>query len=338
MDKKCVLVTGGLGYIGSHTVVVLINEGYDVVIVDNLSNSDKMILDRITAITSVRPIFYESDLFDIAALHKIFIKHSFDIVIHFAALKSVAESVINPLLYFRSNLTTLTNVLQMMKDFVVKNIIFSSSATVYGEPDVLPVTECSPFKESLSAYGSTKQICEEMLRKVTADSNIQNISLRYFNPVGAHSSGLIGELPKNIPNNAFPYIMKVAACKLEKFTVFGNDYNTPDGSCLRDYLHVVDLAKVHVQSCKRLLAKEQISSYEVFNIGTGNAYSVIEIIAAFERISGKKLNYEIGPRRDGDVAAIYADVTKANNILGWKAELGLEEMIKSSWQWEKNQA
>lgn len=334
MEKKTILVTGGLGYIGSHTTVELINEGFDVIIIDNLSNAEKFMLDRIETITSVRPLFYEQDCGDEKAVQRIFAAHHVDVVIHFAASKSVGESVKKPLLYFRNNLTSLMNVLQSMQDKGVGNLIFSSSATVYGQPEQLPVTEETSFQKALSAYGSTKQIGEEILEKVTAAGAIQNISLRYFNPVGAHASALIGELPKGIPNNLFPYVMQTATGKLGQLTVFGNDYDTPDGTCLRDYIHVVDLARAHVQACKRLLQQKNKSSFEVFNLGTGNGVSVLQIIKGFEKVSGQKLNYKMGPRREGDAAAVYADTKKANEILGWKAELGLEEMIASAWKWQ----
>jgi UDP-glucose 4-epimerase len=336
MKGKTVLVTGGLGYIGSHTVVELLAEEFTVIIVDNLSNSEKFILDRIEKISGIRPLFYEDDLCDLSAIQKIFQTHSIDIVIHFAAFKSVGESVTEPLKYFRNNLSSLMNLLQAMQDHQVAPLIFSSSATVYGQPEILPATEQTPFQKALSAYGSTKQIGEEILEKVCADGKINNISLRYFNPVGAHSSALIGELPKGIPNNLFPYVMQTAAGRLKQLTVFGGDYDTPDGTCLRDYIHVVDLAKAHVQACKRLLTTEKHSAFEVFNIGTGNGQSVLEIIKAFEKITGQRLNYRIGPRREGDAPAVYADTTLANKELGWKAELNLEDMIGSSWQWEKS--
>jgi len=336
MEKKTILVTGGLGYIGSHTAVDLINEGFEVIIIDDLSNAEKFMLDRIGAITSIRPVFYERDCCDEKAVRQVFDAHHIDLVIHFAASKSVSESVKKPLLYFRNNLGSLVNVLQSMEDNGVRNLIFSSSATVYGQPEQLPVTEETPFQKALSAYGSTKQMGEEILEKVTATGAIQNISLRYFNPVGAHTSALIGELPKGIPNNLFPYVMQTATGKLAPLTVFGNDYDTPDGTCLRDYIHVVDLAKAHVRACKRLLQQKNQSGFEVFNLGTGRAVSVLQIIGGFEMVTGKKLNYKIGPRREGDAAAIYADTTKANTVLGWKAELGLEEMIASAWKWQQS--
>lgn len=334
MHNRTVLVTGGLGYIGSHTVVELIEEGFDVIIVDNLSNSEAFILERIKKITGASPLFLQKDLCEYKDVKEIFAIHSIDVVIHFAAFKSVGESVKEPLKYFQNNLTSLMNVLQVMQDNKVNNLIFSSSATVSGQPEILPATEQAPFQKALSAYGSTKQIGEEILEKVCSSGNINNISLRYFNPVGAHESALIGELPKGIPNNLFPYVMQTAAGKLKQLSVFGNDYDTPDGSCLRDYIHVVDLAKAHVQACKRLLQHLQKSSFEVFNLGTGNGTSVLEIISSFERITGQKLDYIIGNRREGDAPAVYSDTAKANHVLGWKAKLSLDEKIASSWKWE----
>lgn len=337
MQNKTVLVTGGLGYIGSHTVVQLIEEGFDVIIVDNLSNSEEFILERIKKITGASPFFFKKDLCEYNQVKEIFTSHSIDVVIHFAAFKSVGESVSEPLKYFQNNLTSQMNVLQAMQESSVKNLIFSSSATVYGQPEILPATEQTPFQKALSAYGSTKQIGEEILEKVCASGAINNISLRYFNPVGAHTSALIGELPKGIPNNLFPYVMQTASGKLKQLTVFGTDYDTPDGSCLRDYIHVVDLAKAHVQACKRLLQQLQQSSFEVFNLGTGKGTSVLEIISSFEKVTGQQVNYAIGKRREGDAPEVYADTTKANNVLGWKAMLSLDEMIDSSWKWEQNQ-
>lgn len=336
MKGKTVLVTGGLGFIGSHTVVELLKESYDVIVVDNLSNAERFILDRIATIAGTKPLFYENDLCDFEAVNNIFKKHKIDVVIHFAAYKSVGESVKEPLKYFQNNLITLMTVLQAMQDNKVKNIIFSSSATVYGQPEILPATEETPFQKALSAYGSTKQIGEEILEKVCATGLINNISLRYFNPVGAHSSALIGEFPKGIPNNLFPYVMQTAAGKLKELTVFGTDYETPDGSCLRDYIHVVDLAKAHVKACERLSLEQQTSHFEVYNIGTGKGTSVLEMIAAFEKITQQKLNYTIGLRREGDAAAVYADTAKANAALKWKAELNLDDMIISAWKWETN--
>jgi UDP-glucose 4-epimerase len=332
--KVTVLVTGGLGYIGSHTAVELIQDGFEVIIIDNLSNSEKFILDRIEQITSVRPVFYEVDLCDAAAVEEIFSTHVIDVIIHFAAFKSVNESVNEPLKYFQNNLLSLLNVLHTMQHHNNRNFIFSSSATVYGQPEVLPATEQTPFQKALSAYGSTKQMGEEILEKCCISGLLNAISLRYFNPVGAHASSLIGELPKGIPNNLFPYVMQTATGKLKELTVFGNDYNTPDGTCLRDYVHVVDLAKAHVLACKRLLAEDNFTAFEVFNIGTGKGTSVLQIINEFKKVTGTTLNYAIGPRRDGDAPVVYADASKANQLLDWKAQLNLDEMILSAWKWQ----
>ncbi len=336
MQNKTVLVTGGAGYIGSHTVVELIEDGFEVIVIDDLSNSEVFILERIKQITKTAPLFYKKDLCGYEDVKKIFSSHSIDVVIHFAAFKSVGDSVKEPLKYFQNNLVSMMNVLRAMQETGVKNLIFSSSATVYGQPELLPATEQTPFQKALSAYGSTKQIGEEILEKICASGKINNISLRYFNPVGAHASALIGELPKGIPNNLFPYVMQTASGKLKQLTVFGNDYDTPDGSCLRDYIHVVDLAKAHVQACKRLLKQEQEDHFEVFNLGTGKGTSVLEIISSFEKVTGQKISYVIGKRREGDATAVYADATKADEVLGWKAKLNLDEMIASSWAWEQN--
>ncbi|MBI2729682.1 MAG: UDP-glucose 4-epimerase GalE [Sphingobacteriales bacterium] len=329
-----VLVAGGLGYIGSHTSVELIKKDFNVIVADNLSNSEFFILERIEQITGVKPIFFNVDLTDKIKTAEIFSQHPVDVVIHFAAYKSVSESVKEPLKYFHNNLSSLINIIECMKDAKVSKLIFSSSATVYGQPEKLPVTESTPFQKALSAYGSTKQMGEEILEKLTAAGIINAVSLRYFNPVGAHGSALMGELPIGIPNNLFPYVMQTGAGGLEQLTVYGNDYDTPDGSCLRDYIHVVDLAKAHVMACDRLFQQKNETSCEVFNIGTGKPTSVLEIIKVFERCTGVKLNYKIGDRREGDAAVVYADITKANKVLGWKAELELDEMIKSSWKWE----
>lgn len=329
-----VLVTGGMGYIGSHTTVELINKGFNVIIIDNLSNSERFILDRIEQITGTRPVFYEFDLCDEQQLSKVMSSHHIDVVIHFAAFKSVGESVKEPLKYFQNNLVSLLNLLNQMKQQEITSLIFSSSATVYGQPEQLPATESTPFQKALSAYGSTKQMGEEILEKVALAGNINAVSLRYFNPVGAHASGLIGELPRGIPNNLFPYIMQTATSQLDMLTVFGNDYDTPDGTCLRDYIHVVDLAKAHVAACERLLEQNNKPVYEVFNIGTGKPSSVLSIIKTFEKNTGVKLEYKIGGRREGDAAAVYADTAKANKTLGWKAELSLDDMIRSAWKWE----
>lgn len=330
-----VLVTGGLGYIGSHTVVELLNSGYNVIIVDNLSNSDIHILDSIEKITGKKPVFYAIDLCDLALTKFVFTNHTIDVVIHFAAFKSVSESVQQPIKYFQNNIVSLLNIVECMSEFKVKNIVFSSSATVYGQPDTLPVTEVMPFKKATSAYGSTKQIGEEILEKVADSGQIKNISLRYFNPVGAHASALIGELPKGVPNNLLPYITQTGIGKREKLTVFGNDYDTPDGTCIRDFIHVLDLAKAHKRACERLLNAEGTADFEVFNLGTGKGTSVLELIKGFEKASGKPLNYSFGPRREGDVEQVYADISLARDVLGWQAELGVDEMISSSWKWEQ---
>jgi UDP-glucose 4-epimerase len=329
-----ILVTGGLGYIGSHTSVELIEKGYTVIIADNLSNSELFILDRIEQITGTKPLFYQVDLCDADAVINLFYQNNIDVVIHFAAYKSVSESVKEPLKYFYNNLQSLMNVLEAMQENKVKHIVFSSSATVYGEPDQLPVTEAAPFKKALSAYGSTKQMGEEMLGKICDTGSIKNISLRYFNPVGAHASALLGELPKGIPNNLFPFVTQTAIGKIKQLTVFGDDYDTPDGSCIRDYIHVVDLAGAHVQACKRLVEEKAAANFEVFNIGTGKGTSVLEMIRTFENITGVKLNYTIGPRREGDAPAVFAGTDKANGLLDWKAALSLEVMIISAWSWQ----
>ena len=335
MNSNKILVTGGAGYIGSHTVVALQQAGYQVVIVDNLSNSKEFIIDRITDITGKKPLFYCVDICDKIALAKVFEKEiHFDAVIHFAAFKAVGESVKEPLKYFRNNLYSLINLLECMNEKKISNIVFSSSATVYGDPDKSPVSETTSFKKALSAYGSTKQTGEDILEKVAATKSINVISLRYFNPVGAHSSALLGELPLGIPNNLLPFVTQAAAGLREKLIVYGNDYNTPDGTCIRDYIHVVDLAKAHVKSCDRLLQKQQKDNYEVFNIGTGNGISVFEVIQAFEKYNNLKLNYTIGAKREGDAAVMYADTSLAESKLGWKATLDMGEMVTSAWKWQ----
>ncbi|MEO6289194.1 MAG: UDP-glucose 4-epimerase GalE [Ginsengibacter sp.] len=335
MAKK-ILVTGGLGFIGSHTTVELIKSGYEVVIIDDLSNSQLLILDNIEKITGTRPLFYELDMVDYEKLINFFnLEKNIDAVIHFAASKAVGESMIVPLKYFRNNLYSLINLLDCMKTSGIKNIVFSSSATVYGDPDDLPVTEDTAFKPALSSYGSTKQMGEDILRKVAATGSIDCIALRYFNPVGAHDSALLGESPVGTPNNLMPFVTQTAAGTRKELVVFGDDYNTADGTCIRDYIHVVDLAKAHVKSCNRLLSQGVKNNYEVFNIGTGIGISVLQIIQAFEKYNDIKLNYKIGDRRAGDAPAIYADVSLANKILDWKAELGLKEMVISSWEWQK---
>jgi len=329
-----ILVTGGTGYIGSHTVVELFNAGYEVVIVDDFSNSDPKILDQIEKICGKKPAFVKVDLCDEQAVNNFAKLHS-DIsgIIHFAAFKAVGESVQQPLKYYRNNFFSLINILTAYNSKV--NLVFSSSCTVYGQPDALPVTEHAPVKKAESPYGNTKQIAEEILQETCAvNKDLKVIALRYFNPVGAHASALIGELPIGVPQNLVPFITQSAIGKRGPITVFGNDYHTPDGSAVRDYIHVVDLAKAHVAAIKRL-ADDAGSNYEVFNIGTGKGSSVLEVISAFEQSTGQKLNYTIGPRREGDVEKTYGDVTLANEVLGWKASFGIEEMMSSAWNWEK---
>jgi UDP-glucose 4-epimerase len=333
MEK--ILVTGGLGFIGSHTVVELINAGYEPVIIDDLSNSNPKILDQLTKIIGFKPTFYKLDLCDEQGV-KDFAAAEPDItgIIHFAAFKAVGESVQLPLKYYRNNFYSLLNVLNAYQGKAV-NFVFSSSCTVYGQPDKLPVTEDAPVKPAESPYGNTKQIAEEMLKDmVSAGTSYKVISLRYFNPVGAHESALIGELPIGVPQNLVPFITQTAIGKREKLTVFGNDYNTPDGSCIRDYIHVVDLARAHVAALK-LMASNSFTGYDVFNIGTGKGNSVLEIIHAFERTTGVKLNYGIGPRRGGDIEKVWGDVSKSTDKLKWKAELDINIMMSSAWEWEK---
>jgi UDP-glucose 4-epimerase len=334
---KKILVTGGTGYIGSHTVVALQNEGFEVVIVDDLSNSQIEVLDGIEKITGKRPVFHQFDLCDAQELGRFFDKHS-DVngIIHFAASKAVGESVQKPLLYYRNNLFTLIFLLEAMKRLNIPNIVFSSSCTVYGQPDRLPVTEQTPFKPAESPYGNTKQICEEILRdtcKVTPAINA--ISLRYFNPVGAHESALIGELPRGVPANLVPFITQTAAGMRNQLLVFGNDYDTADGSAVRDYIHVTDLAEAHVVAVKRLAEKKQKTNFEYFNIGTGKGMTVLELIKTFEKVNNVSLNYKIVDRRSGDVEKIYADTSYANEELGWKARLTAEDMMRSAWKWQQ---
>ena len=330
-----ILVTGGTGFIGSHTVVELHNAGYEVIIVDNFSNSNPKILTQLETIIGVKPAFVELDLCDEQKV-KDFVSANPDItgVIHFAAFKAVGESVQQPLSYYRNNFFSLINVLNAFNSKI--DFVFSSSCTVYGQPDTLPVTENAAVKKAESPYGNTKQIAEEILSETCAvNPELFVTSLRYFNPVGAHASALIGELPIGVPQNLVPFITQSAIGKRGQITVYGNDYNTPDGSAVRDYIHVVDLAKAHVAAIKRLESNKARSNYEIFNLGTGKGSSVLEIIHAFEESTGEKLNYSIGPRREGDVEQVYGDVTKAANELGWKAELDIKEMMRSAWNWEK---
>lgn len=331
---KKILVTGGAGYIGSHTVVELFNAGYDVVIVDDLSNSNPKILDQIEKISGKKPEFVKLDLTDEQGVHAFAQAHQ-DIsgVIHFAAFKAVGESVQQPLKYYRNNFYSLINILTAYQNNI--KLVFSSSCTVYGQPDVLPVTESAPVKKAESPYGNTKQIAEEILAETCAVTpSLKVIALRYFNPVGAHASALIGELPIGVPQNLVPFITQSAIGKRGPITVFGNDYHTPDGSAIRDYIHVVDLAKAHVAAIKRLEDGDG-ANYEVFNVGTGKGSSVLEVIHAFEKSTGVKLNYVIGARREGDIEKTFGDVSLSNKVLGWKAELGVEEMMSSAWAWEE---
>jgi len=329
-----ILVTGGTGYIGSHTVCELTLAGFDPIIIDDLSNSNIHVLDGIEKITGSRPAFEELNLLDLEGL-KAFQRRHPDIaaIIHFAAFKAVGESVEKPLAYYKNNLGSLLNILDVFGPY--QKIVFSSSCTVYGQPDVLPVSEQAPFKKAESPYGNTKQMCEEILENVAKGRKMHAISLRYFNPVGAHESALIGELPNWTPNNLIPFITQTAIGKREKLTVYGDDYNTLDGSCVRDYIHVVDLAKAHVTATRRLLNEGRSGSIEVFNLGTGKGSSVLEVIHTFEESTGVKVNYVVGPRRPGDIEKIYGDVSKASQILGWKAELGLDKMMQSAWKWEQ---
>ncbi|PIX33622.1 MAG: UDP-glucose 4-epimerase GalE [Bacteroidetes bacterium CG_4_8_14_3_um_filter_31_14] len=336
MSKK-ILVTGGVGYIGSHTVVELLQQNFEVFIVDNLSNSHISVLQGIEKITGKKPHFTKLDLVDKNATEQYFTKHyDIDAVIHFAALKSVNESVAEPLKYYQNNLGSLINLLSNMISLKLNYLVFSSSCTIYGQPDKLPVNEEAPKKTPLSPYGNTKQIAEEIILDTINSSDFLNaISLRYFNPIGSHPSSLIGELPLGIPNNLVPYVTQTAAGIRQQLKVYGNDYNTSDGTCIRDYINVVDLAKAHVVAVNRLLENKIKNNFEVFNLGTGKGHSVLDVINAFEKVSRKKLNYIFADRRPGDVEQVWADATKANKVLGWKAETGLEETMLSAWNWEK---
>ena len=337
MTQSKILITGGLGFIGSHTAVRLIESGYKVCIIDDLSNSELITLDRIQQITGVKPEFMQLDMKDMNAMQDYFsVQKEIRAVIHFAAHKAVGESSDMPEKYFRNNLLSLLNLIDCMELHSVHNLLFSSSATVYGQPDNLPLTETAPIKKAASPYGSTKQMGEEMIEKIAKTGRIKAQSLRYFNPAGAHPEALLGELPLGTPNNLMPYITQVAAGVREKLIVYGNDYDTPDGTCIRDYIHVMDLADAHVAGCEFLLSGKQEHNYEVFNIGTGNGISVLELIQAFETFNQIKLNYSIGPRRNGDVAALYADASKAESVLNWKAKLGIREMVTHAWAWQQN--
>ena len=332
-----IVVTGGLGYIGSHTVVELQNEGFEVVIIDNLSNSSIEVLEGIESITGKKPIFEKIDLREKSKVQDFFLRHQdLEGVIHFAASKAVGESVEKPLLYYENNVGTLVYVLQELIKKERSNFIFSSSCTVYGQADILPITEEAPVKPAESPYGNTKQVGEEIIRDICkVNKRFQAIALRYFNPIGAHPTVQIGELPIGVPQNLVPFITQTGIGLREKLSVFGNDYPTEDGTCIRDYIHVVDLAKAHVKSLQRLLEQKNRSNYEVFNLGTGKGSSVLEVIQSFERVSGKSLSYQIVDRRQGDVVQAFADTKKANEILGWEALSTLDEAIKSAWDWEQ---
>lgn len=332
-----IVVTGGLGFIGSHTVVELQAKGFEVVIIDDCSNADEKVLDGIEAITKIRPIFEKFDLKDRHRVEEFFQKYE-DIegVIHFAASKAVGESVEKPLLYYENNIGTLIYILKELSKKKKASFIFSSSCTVYGQADKMPITEDAPVKEAESPYGNTKQIGEEIIRdtcKVTP--NLNAIALRYFNPMGAHPSAEIGELPIGVPQNLVPFITQTGVGLRKELSVFGDDYPTDDGTCIRDYIYVVDLAKAHVVALERLLDSKNVENYEVFNVGTGKGSSVLEVIRSFEKVSGEKLNYKIVGRRPGDITTAYADTTKANNVLGWKSQYSLDEAMESAWKWEQ---
>ncbi|MDR9401595.1 MAG: UDP-glucose 4-epimerase GalE [Psychroflexus sp.] len=334
-----ILVTGGLGFIGSHTVVALVQQGHEVVIIDNLSNSSLDVLDRIALIINKKPEFYQVDVRDQQQLRDFFQNHQ-DIegCIHFAASKAVGESVEQPLHYYQNNISALINLLKELTEIERCGLIFSSSCTVYGQADELPITENAPVKKAESPYGNTKQIGEEIITDTTKVSDLQAISLRYFNPIGAHETAYIGELPKGTPQNLVPYITQTAIGIIEELSVFGDDYPTDDGTCIRDYIHVVDLAEAHVVAVERLINQKNKTQFEVFNVGTGKGNSVLEVVKAFETSTGVNLPYKIAPRRSGDVVAAYADTTKANQELGWTAKHSLEDALKSAWKWQKNLA
>ena len=334
--KGKILVTGGTGYIGSHTTVELQNSGYEVIIIDNLSNSNIDVLDGIKRITGIKPEFVQGDCTDIECLENIFKKHN-DIkgIINFAASKAVGESVAKPLLYYRNNLNTLMNLSEIMPKYGVKALVFSSSCTVYGEPDENPVTENSPIKAATSPYGNTKQICEEIITDyIKSGVNIKSTILRYFNPVGAHPSAEIGELPNGVPQNLVPYLTQTAIGVRNELSVFGNDYSTPDGSCIRDFINVVDLAKAHVCALDRMIENPECEPLETYNLGTGNGVSVLELINAFEKVTGVKVPHKIVGRRIGDIEKVWGNPNRANSILGWKAEIGIEETMLTAWNWQ----
>ncbi|MBR1934072.1 MAG: UDP-glucose 4-epimerase GalE [Prevotella sp.] len=337
--KQTILVTGGTGFIGSHTTVELQEAGYEVVIIDNLSNSNAAVVDGIEKITGKRPAFEKVDCCDFEALEGVFQKYpNIEGIIHFAASKAVGESVQKPLLYYRNNLTSLINLLELMPKYNVKGIIFSSSCTVYGQPteENLPVTENAPIQKALSPYGNTKQINEEIIQDyIHSGAPIKSIILRYFNPIGAHPSALIGELPNGVPMNLIPFVTQTAIGIRKELKIFGNDYNTPDHTCIRDYIYVVDLAKAHVKAMERVLDKPETDAVEVFNIGTGRGLSTLEVVEGFEKATGVKLNWNYAPRREGDIEKVWGNVDKANKVLGWKADTPTEEVLKTAWRWQQ---
>ncbi len=347
--SKRVLVSGGAGYIGSHVAVELIGAGYDVVVADNMSNCDMTCFEGVRKITGRYDIpFYQIDCCDYASVKNLFDENNIDAVIHFAAFKAVGESVAEPIMYYRNNLVSFLNILEAAKNHGGCNVLFSSSATVYGEAEDLPVTEQTPRLPATSPYGNTKQMCEDILRDVifatagydgsNGQGPVKGIALRYFNPIGAHPSALIGELPRGVPNNLVPFITQTAIGKRECLSIFGNDYPTEDGTCLRDYIDIVDLAKAHVAAVSRMIDGKMKEGYEIFNVGTGRPVSVYELVTAFEKVNGLKLNYKFAPRRPGDVVSIYADTRLANEELGWKAERSVEDTLASAWAWEKHLA
>lgn len=334
-----ILVTGGTGYIGAHTVVELQQNGHEVFIIDNLSNSYPEVVQAIQKITGVLPVFEKIELCDPIQVDDFFRRNTgIDGVIHFAAFKAVGESAKFPLKYYHNNLFSLINLLKGMQDHKINTFIFSSSCTVYGQPETSPVDENFPVLPPMSPYGDTKQIAEKIISEQIKVSDLRAVLLRYFNPIGAHESALIGELPIGVPNNLVPFITQTAIGKRDCLNVFGDDYDTPDGTCIRDYIYVVDLAKAHVKALNRILGGKNTDNCELFNLGTGNGFSVLEVINSFERVSGKKLNYRFAPRRDGDIVKIWSDCTRANHVLGWKAEKNLDEMMLSAWNWEKHLA
>ena len=335
MKKNKILVTGGLGYIGSHTTVELINQGFQVTIVDNLSNSEIFILDRIEKITGTRPKFYEFDLTERKKTENCFNENNFDGVIHYAALKSVSESIKKPLEYYNNNIKSLENILESMKIHSDRNIVFSSSCTVYGQPEELPVDERAPFKKAESPYTETKQISEKIIEKLTnSNNNISAISLRYFNPVGAHSSALLGELPKGIPNNLVPFITQTAAGIRDRLVVFGDNYDTHDGTAVRDYIHIEDLSEAHIAALERILYFKNENPYEYYNVGTGKGYSVMDVIGSFEKVNNIKLNYVFSERREGDIEKIFSDNKLSKKKLNWSSKKSLDDMMRSAWNWE----